>query len=259
MNSLEDNSGNYHDIHEVRIDIGEVVIDKEEIGFSLGYTNGNIPDHFSEMIDEIIPEVPKYCEINAGYILADVNKPVGRNDGLNIGGKFFKLDKIVTGQLKKSEMAALFLCTIGPGPERWSKKLLNAGDIMLSYIVDVAASVTAESVTNLLHDRIKDDMLRSGLNITNRYSPGYCNWPVSEQHLLFSFFPDNFCGVTLTESALMIPIKSVSGIVGAGHEVKWKDYICDRCGVKDCTYRAIRLKSSAANKGKAVNIGNEKK
>lgn len=128
--------------------------------------------------------------------------------------------------------------------ESWSKSLLNGGDIMLSYIVDIAASVTAESVTNLLHDRIKNEMLELGLNITNRYSPGYCNWSVAEQHLLFSFFPERFCGVTLTESALMIPIKSVSGIIGVGAGVKWKDYICDKCGVKDCTYRAIRLKTN---------------
>lgn len=259
MNSMEDNSKNYKEIHEVKIDIGEIVIDKAEIGFSLGYSDGNIPDHFSEMIDEIIESIPQYCSIKAGYVLADVNIPTGRSDGLNIGGKFFKLDKIVTGQLKKSERAALFLCSLGQDLESWSKKLLKAGEIMLSYIVDVAASVTAESVTNLLHDRIKDDMMRTGMKITNRYSPGYCNWSVSEQHLLFSFFPENFCGVKLTESALMVPIKSVSGIVGIGRDVKWKEYICDRCGVKDCTYRVIRLKSTSGNKGKAVNISSEKK
>ncbi|MCK7538940.1 MAG: hypothetical protein MZV63_52410 [Marinilabiliales bacterium] len=47
--------------------------------------------------------------------------------------------------------------------------------------------------------------------ITNRFSPGYCGWDVAEQHKLFSFFKDNFCGITLTESALMNPVKSVSG------------------------------------------------
>lgn len=245
---------NNYEVNEVKIDINDFNIDKTEIELSLGYANGKIPDHFSEMIDEILPHVPEYCDIKAGYVLADVDKPSDKKDGLNIGGKFFKLDKIVTGQLKKSEKAALFLCTVGPGLEVWSKKLLNAGDIILSYIVDIAASVTAESVTDLLHDRIKENMLLSGLNVTNRYSPGYCNWSVSEQHLLFSFFPENFCGVKLTESALMIPIKSVSGLIGAGSEVKWKDYICDRCGIKDCTYRAVRLKSSADDKGKALNI-----
>ena len=236
------------DIFEEIIDIDDVVVDKTEMEFSIGYTEGNIPEHFSDLIDEVIAELPRYCEIKAGFRLVDVKKTPDRSNGLYFGGKFFKLDKIVTGQLKKSEKAALFLCTIGPGIERRSKQLLKSGEIMLSYIFDVAASVAAESVTNILHDRIKERMLSRGLNITNRYSPGYCNWSVAEQQLLFSFFPRNFCGVSLTDSSLMIPIKSVSGIIGVGRKVKWKDYICDRCGIKDCTYRAIRLKSSRGGK-----------
>ena len=259
MNDEVKDSLNEDDIFEVVISINDVAIDKNEIGLSLGYTEGNIPEHFSELIDEITSQIPQYCDIRAGYRLVDVERSPERNDGLLIGNKFFKLDKIVTGQLKKSEKAALFICTIGPGLETRSKQLLNSGDIMLSYLVDIAASVTAESVTNILHDKIKAQMQKSGLNVTNRYSPGYCNWSVSEQHLLFSFFPENFCEVSLTESALMIPIKSVSGIIGVGHEVKWKDYICDRCGIKDCTYRAVRLKSTDENKGKAKIILDIKK
>ncbi len=228
---------------EVEMDINNVSIDKAEIEYSLGYTEQNIPEHFSELINEVISQVPRHCSIKAGYTVSNVEKSSDKNNGLLIGGKFFTLDKIVTGQLKKSDKAALFLCTIGSGLENWSKSLLRSGEILLSYIVDVAASVTAESVTNILHDTIKLHMNEKGFKVTNRYSPGYCKWPVSEQHLLFSFFPDGFCGVELTESALMIPIKSVSGIIGIGTDVKWKDYICDSCGVKDCTYRSIRLRS----------------
>lgn len=238
---------------EVEIDVNDVNIDKAEIGYSLGYTEQNIPEHFSELIDEVISQVPQHCSIKAGYTVREVEKPSDKNNGLLIGDEFFALDKIVTGQLKKSDKAALFLCSIGSGLENWSKNLLRSGEILLSYIVDVAASVTAESVTNILHDTIKLHMDAKGLKVTNRYSPGYCKWPVSEQHLLFSFFPDGFCGVELTESALMIPIKSVSGIIGIGTDVQWKDYICDRCGVKDCTYRSIRLRSEEKTSGKIIN------
>jgi cobalamin-dependent methionine synthase I len=151
------------------------------------------------------------------------------------------MDKIVTGQIKKATQAAIFVCTIGPDMENWARELLKNGDPALGYIADVTASVAAETVTNVLHDHIAERMRARGLNVTNRYSPGYCNWSVSEQHLLFSLLPENFCGVVLSDSALMSPIKSVSGIIGVGEKVEWRDYICDRCGVKDCTYRATRL------------------
>ncbi|MHB8579979.1 MAG: vitamin B12 dependent-methionine synthase activation domain-containing protein [Ignavibacteriaceae bacterium] len=93
-------------------------------------------------------------------------------------------------------------------------------------------------------------MLKRGMKITNRYSPGYCNWNVSEQHLFFSLLPQNFCGITLTESSLMLPVKSISGIIGIGSNVKYSKYFCDKCGVKDCTYRTYRL--SANNKYEGI-------
>jgi hypothetical protein len=122
---------------------------------------------------------------------------------------------------------------------------------VLSYIVDTIASVTEEQTTDVLHDHVGKQMQMQGLKITNRYSPGYCDWSVSEQHLLFSFFPVNFCGITLTESALMVPLKSVSGIIGIGKTVKRVDYSCDSCGLKDCTYRAIRVAQTKRSKFKS--------
>jgi hypothetical protein len=225
---------------EVSINFKDLIIKKNEIISSLGYSDGAIPAHFEEMIDDILVRLPAYCELQAGYRILEVKKPDDRNDGLFVGNKFFKLQKIVTGQLRKSEQAALFICTIGRAMELWAKKLSTEGDATRSYLVDTIASITAEQTTDALHDHIKKQMQMQELKITNRYSPGYCDWSVAEQHLLFSFFPANFCGMTLTESALMVPIKSVSGIIGIGTSVKNVGYTCDSCGMKDCTYRAIR-------------------
>ncbi len=227
-------------IFEVVINFSNLQIDKKEIESSLGYPEDMIPNHFSELIDEIISELPDKCKIKAGYCLAEINKQKEKKDGLTIADKFFNMDRLVTAQIKKSELAALFVCTIGNVMENWSRQLLTNGDPATAFLVDTVASITVESVTDLLHDFIGDEMKKRNLNITNRYSPGYCNWPVSEQQLLFSFFPQNFCGIILTDSSLMIPIKSVSGVIGIGANVKRKDYVCDQCGMKDCTYRAVR-------------------
>jgi hypothetical protein len=236
------------DTFEVHINFKDLNVSKNEIIASLGYTEGAIPAHFEEMIDDVLARLPEYCEIRAGFRLLDVQKPEDRNDGLFVGDKFFKLQKIVTSQLRKSERAALFVSTIGKTMETWSKKLAAEGDATLSYLVDAVASATEEQTTDVLHDHIENQMHLRGLKITNRYSPGYCDWSVSEQHLLFSFFPPGFCGITLTDSALMVPIKSVSGIIGVGTAVKRVDYTCDSCGLKDCTYRAIRVAKEERSK-----------
>jgi hypothetical protein len=40
----------------------------------------------------------------------------------------------------------------------------------------------------------------------------------------------------------MVPVKSVSGIVGTGVAVERRDYRCDRCGVEECVWRSIRTR-----------------
>ncbi|MDR2914435.1 MAG: hypothetical protein LBV74_06355, partial [Tannerella sp.] len=80
--------------------------------------------------------------------------------------------------------------------------------------------------------------------ITNRYSPGYCNWSLQEQQKLFHLLGDKPVNVTLSSSCLMQPIKSVSGIIGVGRNVKEKAYGCTVCNNKDCIYRKILEKSS---------------
>lgn len=239
-------------LFEVTIPCNDISIDKSEIEFSLGYDENSIPSHFSDMIDEIIMQIPELCSIKAGYKLVDVNKSVDRNDGLEIGNKFFQLDRIVTGQIKKSEKAALFACSIGKGLELWSSQLMKEGEPVLSFMVDAVASVTVEAIANSLHEHIGMKMKEMNLYITNRYSPGYCNWSVAEQHLLFSFFPQNFCGIKLTDSALMLPVKSISGIIGVGAEVRYQEYLCDRCGVKDCTYKSKREERNVRTKRASV-------
>lgn len=229
------------EIYEVKIDFDDLIISKDEVELTLGYSKGKIPEHFSNIISEIFLQLHNRCEIKAGYRICDVEKFFDNRNGLYIEDRFFTFDKIITAQIRKSEKAALFVCTIGSAMEGWAKEMNSVGDFTTAYIIDTVASITVESAVDILHDHIESQMLYRGMKITNRYSPGYCNWNVSEQHLLFSLLPQKFCGITLTESALMLPVKSISGIIGIGSNVKYSKYACDRCGVRDCTHRAYRL------------------
>ena len=77
--------------------------------------------------------------------------------------------------------------------------------------------------------------------MANRYSPGYCGWALSEQKRFFALFPENHCGIKLSDSCLMDPIKSVSGVIGFGRNVKKTAYECQMCELTTCIYRKIRL------------------
>ncbi|OGU84266.1 MAG: hypothetical protein A2499_00325 [Stygiobacter sp. RIFOXYC12_FULL_38_8] len=224
---------------EVIISYEDISIDINEIEILLGYQSNQIPEHFSNLIGSAITDLRKKINIRAGYRILNTKQKAGNSSGLLIGDKFFNLGKIVTGFLKRSESMAVFCVTIGSEMESYSKELIRNGDPLLGYVYDTVASEAVESSANVLHDHITEQMRKSGFKVTNGYSPGYCNWKVDEQHLLFSLLPGNFCGISLTEMALMQPIKSISGIIGGGHNVKFSDYSCDECTIKDCTQRLI--------------------
>jgi cobalamin-dependent methionine synthase I len=129
------------------------------------------------------------------------------------------------------------MCTAGKEISELSKTLLKGDDPVKGYIFDVLGSVTVEAAIDKIQQEISKMALLNGQFITNRYSPGYCQWSVGDQHKLFSFFPQNCCGISLTDSALMRPIKSVSGIIGMGKEVKYRKYTCNLCNFTECFYR----------------------
>ena len=235
---------------DVRISVDKLKISTEDVFSRMSNNPRSIDSHFQETVHDIFSHLPDKCHFSAGYVLYPAYFDQAQKKNPKIGEVFFNMGKIVISQLKNSEQAAVFACTIGSAMESWSRQVLEAGEPAYSYLIDMVASAVTEKAVDYLHNYIGAQMAKNNLNITNRYSPGYCDWPVSDQHLLFSIMPDNFCGISLNESALMNPLKSVSGVIGIGPDVKFKDYLCDRCNIKDCTYRTKHIKTSnVLNKG----------
>ena len=102
------------------------------------------------------------------------------------------------------------------------------------FLADAIGSEIAEATTRALSQRLEQKLAGRGWAISNSYSPGYCGWPVTDQELLFGLFPPGTCGVELNASNLMLPVKSVSGVIAAGPRVRKMPYGCAICGKKDC-------------------------
>ena len=82
------------DIFKVIINYADLNIDKKKIGLVIGYSNGELPPHFEEMIDQVISQLSNKCEIHSGYRLIDLHHSLEKPDGLFVGPEFFKMDKI---------------------------------------------------------------------------------------------------------------------------------------------------------------------
>jgi hypothetical protein len=214
----------------------DIKIETKLIETMMGYRHG-APEPFHSCIDETLRVVPEYCDIKGGYLIFDQIFINQTDKSIKIGNQFFFPKNIIIKQLKEVQSVAVFICTAGKKIGEWSKELMDAGDLIKGYVVDVIGSSIVETAMDLIHAELEGKMKKTGLGITNRYSPGYCGWDVVEQQKLFSLLPPGFCGVSLSASSLMTPIKSISGIIGIGMNAKRKTYTCNLCDDKNCLYR----------------------
>jgi hypothetical protein len=206
----------------------------------IGYEKGETPETISELIERAFETAEEICNIRAEYIVYPYVRFQEIDRTIEINNIRFNIKKIVYGQIKRSESIAVFLCTAGKEISDLIKKSMKEGDLLEGYIYDIIGSRIAEGAADLMQNNLKSEIEKKGSKITNRYSPGYCGWDVAEQHKLFQLVPDNFCRIKLTDSALMDPLKSVSGIIGIGENVRFNQYTCGLCEATDCTYRKIR-------------------
>ena len=224
-------------IHEISYSLRELSLDVEYLSAMLGFPDGDLPEPFGEYVERAIQEAELLCDIRGIYRFSENCELSAINSHILVEGLEFGIGKTVAKELRDATSVAFFICTAGERISRRSQDLLSGDDPVLGYVFDLLGSMIVESVADKLQMEIKETALSKGLRITNRYSPGYCKWSVADQHKLFSFFPPNCCGIKLTDSALMYPIKSVSGIIGVGADVSFREYTCNLCNQLDCFQR----------------------
>lgn len=224
-------------IKEFNFRYDELSIDPMQIHAVLGFPGSPLPEPFDIYLREALVFASKLTEIRATYTIAESIELDPRMGSLHFGSRSFQIGKTLCKELRGAEKILFFVCSAGNDISELSSGLLKGGDPARGYIYDQVGSFIADGAAGKLQNIVKEELTSQGVKITNRYSPGYCNWDVAEQHLLFSLFPEPPSGVTLTQSTLMNPVKSVSGLIGIGEKVSYRDYPCELCQLTECFYR----------------------
>ena len=227
-------------IREFNYSFNELVIDQQLMAQVMGYGDCPLPDPFNEYLETALTEASNLSDIRAiCQIIEDAVIDESKKT-LFVRGYEFKIGRTVCDELEGSEKLAFFVCTAGKKVSEKSAKLLMGDDPVLGYVYDLLGSAIAEAAGDKMQAFLKNEVEKNGETITNRYSPGYCHWSVADQHKLFSLFEGDPCGVTLTQSALMNPVKSISGVIGIGKNVKYREFQCTLCLSENCVYRKFR-------------------
>ena len=114
-------------------------------------------------------------------------------------------------RLKGAEV--VFLCgTIGAEFDAWQRRLsvLSAADALLSQQIGLAA---VEKVMDELESKAKAEVEGEGRKLLPRKSPGYGDLPIElSRTILAELDAPRKIGVSITDSDLLVPSKSVTAI-----------------------------------------------
>jgi len=213
-------------------------VDPDEVLRFQGYEKGrDIPDAtVLALFDEALALGESLMEPRFVY---RATKVTGQDpDVIQAGGEELHIPEIgrLWGPL---ETVGAGICTVGRAIEDRVRELWDERELPLAMMLDSVGSAAVESLAEYVNDLLCQAAIPAELKVTNRVSPGYAGWVTAEQVALFRLCPGLPIDVTLNDSCVMVPGKSISILVGIGPAARVDHYFtqCRRCWMRDCAYR----------------------
>ena len=223
-------------------------IDEEEVLRYQGYHRNK-----AGKTGEIILETTRK-EIEQGYCLFE---PKGIYSSVKIkqisfsasGGRVdlengFSLNfsNSIINLLKGTIYLVLGVVTVGSSLENKVSEFFTQREYPRAIALDAVGTVAVEGLSRYIRNLVCQEAKEQCFKTTRYFSPGYGDWDISQQKDIFKIIPTNKIEVSLTESCMILPRKSLSWIIGMGKRViissKERD-ACKICKAKNCQYRRL--------------------
>ncbi len=136
----------------------------------------------------------------------------------------------LTRNLKGCKEIVMLAVTIGPGADRLVKRS-EIRDMLKAYTYQAVGAAAVEAWCDEVNERIKQEAADKGLYARPRFSPGYGDFPLEVQKDFERILEmPKSIGVSLSESLLMTPTKSITAVIGLSD----KATDCHRAGCEEC-------------------------
>jgi len=184
----------------------------------------------------------KALELISPKIITKIHKirKIYRDHVKLAGGIAFKSKKLAR-YLEGANRIMVLAGTVGMDIDVEINRTLEKKRLADAYILDALGSGAVESLVARFHREATDQLLQVNYTSGLRFSPGYCDWPISEQHQLLDLLNAERIGLQLDPSGLMQPRKSISALFGIFNESYTEKVTtknpCLHCAKKDCIAR----------------------
>lgn len=210
-------------------------IDRAEAFRYMGHKGGVLPESMDALADEceqrlLTAVTPKFV-----YAVFDIEHT---ENGVAVSGTPLVLKgNDIAAHLRDCERCVLFAATLGAGADSVIRGYESAA-MEKAVIADCMASAAIEQVCDLSEAEIREKL--PDMHFTWRFSPGYGDLPLDVQRDFLNVLnAQRRIGLTVTESLILIPRKSVTAIIGVSErEIPKGRRGCAVCNMKDvCVLR----------------------
>ena len=135
------------------------------------------------------------------------------------------------------------VCTIGPAVDRLIDLAQKQRQLFRMMILHELGAWAVDMVRQEWCRLLEEELQSKGLRVSALLSPGESAWSVKDQAVIFSLLDAGQIGVSLSDSMVMSPIKSLSMIMATGPDPIGVEGAsnCDFCSIKEwCNYRHKR-------------------
>ncbi len=209
-----------------------LVPEEKEIYRYLGL-KGSEPDEqmqraVRDCLEKLIPQLEPR-QVHRFFPLEDAGEETFLIEGIRIRSHS------LARSLKGCRHVCLMAATIGMAPDRMTDRAGAARKMSEALIIQAAGTALIETWCDKVNDQIRREAAEKGLYTRPRFSPGYGDFALAHQEDFFRLLGvQKRIGVTLTDSLLMLPAKSVTALIGLSET----DTGCILKGCENCTKAA---------------------
>ena len=187
-------------------------LDQKEILRYLGYKDQEMTPQIQNLINRCEAEALKIIEPK--YVFGRF-KISHMSSGIQVEGSDLILKgKDIAFHLKGCKEIILLGVTAGVTLDRWIRRWMIS-EPEAGVILDSCGIQAVEQIADQIESEIEQQILAEGYHLTWRFSPGYGDLPLDTQREFVHILDlPRKIGVSLTESCLMVPSKSVTAILG---------------------------------------------
>jgi hypothetical protein len=174
-------------------------------------------ERVSPVIRDIARKMASLAEVlvePGGWLRREPVRAVDHDGAVTLAGGIEFQSRALARLLGDAAAAVLVILTIGPALELRAQELIADGEFTEGLLLDTAGWVAVDAVIKELRQRLGADARLRGFRLTGRMAPGFSDWGLEQQRILFDAFSGGALSVELTEACVMLPRKSISGIYG---------------------------------------------